>query len=336
MNTGSPSEPSTEVLNHFLAEVEKENLVDLPWPIRAMLTKVARHHNNNPAHLTEAYHAVWSGNVSPMVHYCSRLASELEEKIGDPVVPGMLYGHPSYKGAIEQLLTTGVDEICLLPLFAQYALATVGACVARVEHELKKCHSDAGLRVVSPFFNHPAYIEALATTVKQTDEHILFSYHGYPLRHLKKADPTQCHCLTASTCCSEPSLAHYTCYRFQCLMTSREIAKAADLPDGSYSTSFQSHTDNEKWMEPHTKDKLRQLPAMGGKRLAVVCPALFCDCLETLEEIEIRGKEIFRGAGGESLRMIPSLNDTPAAIDCLETLMANANSWPIELELVLQ
>ena len=329
MNIGSPDEPSTQEIKSFLAEIEKEDLIDLPWPIRALINKSSTHNTNG---LRAAYQATWSGSVSPMVRYCTQLVDKLQEKVEDPVVLGMAYGHPTYKGAIEALLAAHVREICVLPMFAQYALATVGSCVQRVKSELKHLHSDATLRVVSPFFDHDGYIEAIASSLNLSDEHVLFNYHGYPLRHLKKADHHfehhHAHCLSSPDCCATCSMSHATCYRYQCLATSREIARAAGIRQGNYSTAFQTHSDQEKWMTPSTNQVLHQLPVKGKKKLAVVCPALFCDCLETLEEIEIRGRESFLQAGGESFRTISCLNDSPAAVQCLEQLIANADQWP--------
>jgi len=184
------------------------------------------------------------------------------------------------------------------------------------------------LRVVPPFYNEPAYIDPIAEALKTVDEHILFSYHGLPVRHLRKTDPTGSHCMASADCCSEPSSAHATCYRHQCFTTTRAIAEAANLPGDRYHISFQSRLGRAQWMEPYTDKVLEQLPAKGIKRLAVVCPAFFCDCLETLEEIEIRGRETFMEAGGESFRMIPCLNDSAAALHCLETLIQRAGTWP--------
>lgn len=332
MNIGSPDEPSTQEIRNFIKEIEKEAVIDLPWPIRALMNRTS---TADVSKLKEVYQGTWSGNVSPMVRYCTRLTDKLQEKVDDPVVLGMAYGHPSYKGAIEKLLESGITEICVLPLFAQYALATFGACIERVKHELKHRHSHVSLRVVTPFYNHDEYIAAIAASINVSDEHVLFNYHGYPIRHLKKADQNfehhHRHCMTSAECCASFSMSHDTCYRFQCLRTSREVARAAGIRDGNYSTAFQTHTDTEKWITPHTECTLRELPAKGMKRLAVVCPALFCDCFETLEEIGLRGRDTFMEAGGESFRIIPSLNDSPAAIQCLASMMAQADSWPSEL-----
>ncbi len=327
MNTGSPDAPTEDALRVYLKEFLMDPFViDIPFPLRyaivhwAILPK-------RPAQSAEAYEAIWTKNGSPLIHYCRQLTDGLNAKLDAPVEMVMAYGNPSVKQGVEKLLDAGVEEIGLLPMFPHYAMATTGGCVAGVKTALK---NRAKLRVAPPFYNEPTYIQPIAESLKNVDEHILFSYHGLPLRHLKKVDPTHHHCLASADCCNTPSIAHDTCYRHQCLATTRAIAKASGLSPERYSISFQSRLGRAKWMEPYTEETLRKLPARGIKKLAVVCPAFFCDCLETLEEIEIRGQETFLEAGGESFRMIPCLNDTPAALHCLESLIADAADWPVQ------
>ena len=328
MNTGSPDVPTEEALRSYLKEFLMDPFViDLPWALRYALVHWAIL-PKRPARSAEAYQTIWTNNGSPLIHYCKQLVQELDNEFNEPVEMVMAYGSPSVSLGIGKLLDTGVDEMCLLPMFPHYAMATVGSCTAGVKGALKKRKSNVTLRVVPPFYLEPTYIQPLAESLKDVDEHILFSYHGLPERHLKKTDPTGSHCLTSSDCCEMDSPAHATCYRHQCFETTKAIVKAAGLPEERYSISFQSRLGRAKWMEPYTEETLREFPQQGIKQLAVICPAFFCDCLETLEEIEIRGREIFMDAGGEAFRMIPCLNDSPAAIQCLKTLMADSNRWP--------
>ncbi len=329
MNTGSPDAPTEDALRVYLEEFLMDPyVIDLPFPLRyaivhwAILPK-------RPAQSAEAYEAIWTRNGSPLIYYCTNLVNALKAKLNSPVEMIMAYGNPSVSDGIGKLLHAGVDEVCLLPMFPHYAMATVGSCVAGVTKELKRRKSNATLRVVPPFYNEPTYINPIADSLKSVDEHILFSYHGLPERHLKKTDPTGKHCLSTPDCCETPSPAHATCYRHQCLETTHAIVTAAGIPEDRYTIAFQSRLGRDKWMEPATDQMLADLPKQGIKQLAVVCPAFFCDCLETLEEIEIRGKETFMEAGGEAFRMIPCHNDTPAALDCLETLMNRPESWPL-------
>lgn len=332
MNTGSPDSTAVEDVRTYLGEFLMDPyVIDIPFPIRYAIVRWAIL-PKRPAQSAEAYEAIWTENGSPLIHYCRQLADQLNAKLEDPVEMVMAYGNPSVGHGVGKLLDSGVDEICLLPMFPQYAMATVGSCVAGIKGELKRRKSTAKLRVIPPFYNEPTYIEPIAESLKGVDEHILFSYHGLPVRHLKKTDPTHCHCMVSADCCEMVSPAHATCYRHQCFETTKAITKAAGIPQERFTVAFQSRLGRDKWLEPATDKMLEELPSKGIKKLAVVCPAFFCDCLETLEEIEIRGKETFIDAGGESFRMIPCLNDTPAALHCLETLAANAENWPIQLD----
>ena len=326
MNTGSPDSPAVADVRSYLGEFLMDPyVIDMPWLLRVLLVKgiILR---TRPAQSAEAYKEIWTENGSPLIHYCRQLAKGLDATLEEPVEMIMAYGSPSAQHGIEKLLSQGVDEICLLPMFPHYAMATTGGCTALVN---KKIRGRATLRVAPPFYVEPTYIQPLAASLAGGEEHILFSYHGLPERHLKKTDPTGSHCLSAPDCCEKESPAHATCYRHQCFETTKAIVAAAGIPEERYSVAFQSRLGRDKWLEPATDKMLEELPAKGIKKLAVICPAFFCDCLETLEEIEIRGREIFLDAGGESFRMIPCLNTSPPAYACLQTLMANADHWPL-------
>jgi ferrochelatase len=326
MNTGSPEAPDADALRIYLREFLMDPyVIDLPFPLRYALVNWAIL-PRRPAQSAEAYKAIWTEQGSPLIHYCRQLTERLRISSSEPVEMVMAYGNPSVPDGIGKLLDQGIDEICLLPMFPHYAMATVGSCVAGVKKALR---SRAKLRVAPPFYKEPTYILPQAVALKDVEEHILFSYHGLPERHLKKTDPTGRHCLGSENCCTTPSPAHATCYRHQCMETTKAIVDAAGIPADRYTVSFQSRLGRAKWMEPYTEEILQQLPARGIKQLAVICPAFFCDCLETLEEIEIRGRETFMDAGGDSFRMIPCLNDSSAAIQCLETLMADASRWTL-------
>lgn len=328
MNTGSPDSTSVADLRQYLKEFLMDPyVIDLPWLPRALLV-YGLILPRRPAQSAEAYKEIWTENGSPLIHYCSELTKGLSAKMDEPVELAMAYGNPSYRAAVRNLLNKGVDEICLLPMFPHYAMATVEACTAVVKREIKRQKSSATLRVVPPFYLEPTLIKPLAESLSGVDEHILFSYHGLPERHLKKTDPTGNHCLTNPDCCNTPSPAHATCYRHQCYETTKAVTALAGIPEERYTLSFQSRLGRDPWLQPYTDQTLAELPGKGIKNLAVICPAFFCDCLETLEEIEMQGRETFEKAGGQSFRMIPCLNDTPEALYCLETLMANTSNWP--------
>jgi protoporphyrin/coproporphyrin ferrochelatase len=316
MNTGSPDHPTVKDVRRFLRPfLMDKRVIDLPGPLRALLVYgiiLPR----RPARSAKAYQKIWTDNGSPLIQHVNELVTQLRERIDHPIEPVMAYGNPSVQSGIQTLLQQGAEKILLLPLFPHYADATVGSCVATV---LKS--SPIPLEVVPPFYAAPSFIQAIAQSLSGLHEHILFSYHGLPERQLRKTDPTGSHCLSKPDCCSTPSTAHPTCYRHQCLETTRLVAQAAGLSDDRYSIAFQSRLGRAKWMEPYTKQTLQSMPARGITELAVICPAFFCDCLETLEEIAMRGREIFLNAGGKSFRLIPALNSSKPAVDCLATLI---------------
>ncbi len=329
MNTGSPDSTEVADLRTYLKEFLMDPFViDLAWPLRALLV-YGLILPRRPAQSAEAYKKIWTENGSPLIHYCAELTKELNDTFEEPVELAMAYGNPSYRDAVRNLLARGVDDICLLPMFPHYAMATTAACTAVVKREIKRQKSNATLRVVPPFYLEPTLIQPLTESLNSVEEHILFSYHGLPERHLKKTDPTGSHCLSTPDCCETPSPAHTTCYRHQCLETTKAITARANLTKDRYTLSFQSRLGRDPWLQPYTDQMLAELPKKGIKNLAVICPAFFCDCLETLEEIDMQGRKTFMKAGGETFRMIPCLNNTPAAFHCLETLMANADNWPV-------
>jgi protoporphyrin/coproporphyrin ferrochelatase len=185
--------------------------------------------------------------------------------------------------------------------------------VARARSAVARLQPGFQLECVLPFYADPDYIDALhqvsAPWLRQPHDHVLFSYHGLPARHLRKADSSRCHCLIAPDCCNSASPAHATCYRAQCFATTRALAAKAGLAPARHSLSFQSRLAGEPWLEPFTDFELKRLPSVGIKRLLVICPSFVSDCLETLEEIAIAGRKTFLAAGGESLEQIPCLND---------------------------
>jgi ferrochelatase len=174
---------------------------------------------------------------------------------------------------------------------------------------------------VQPFYADADYIEALhavtAPYLAQPYDHLLFSYHSIPERHLRKADSSKAHCTLVDNCCETCSPVQATCYRAQVLATTRALVARAKIPAEKYSVSFQSRLVGEPWLRPYTDYELERLPADGKKRLLVICAAFVADCLETLEEIRQQGRDTFLAAGGESFAQIPCLNDQKPYIDFL-------------------
>ena len=215
----------------------------------------------------------------------------------------------------------GIDELLFIPLYPHHADSTVTTSIALARQWLAANGSLLRLKVLPPFYARDDYIKALVTITRpyleQPHDHVLFSYHGLPESHLKTADPTGAHCLSSPDCCAIANTAHATCYRHQILKTTECFVRHAGLGPTEYSVAFQSRLGRAKWLEPATEETLRELAGKGVKRLVVLCPAFVTDCLETLEEIGIRGREVFLEAGGESLQLVPCLNDSPAWVEVL-------------------
>jgi ferrochelatase len=326
MNLGSPD--STEVkdvskyLNQFLLD---ERVIDYPWLFRKILVSGIIVPFRAPKS-AEAYKTIWTSEGSPLLVISRQLRAALEAIVDVPVELSMRYGSPSSKEGLDRLMQRdpGLDEVIALPLYPHYAMSSYETAVedARLTHQLNKYPFK--LRFIKPFFDDPLYIDALSESmrpyVERPYDHILFSYHGLPQRHLRKSDITKQHCLKSDDCCDVSSLAHKTCYRHQVFTTTRLVTEKLGIPKEKYSISFQSRL-GKGWLEPFTDIVLEELPTKGIKNLLIACPAFVSDCLETLEEIAERGKEIFMHAGGERYEMIPCMNTQPQWVQAVKGLI---------------
>jgi ferrochelatase len=250
---------------------------------------------------------------------------ELQKCVGVPIELAMRYQNPSIPDAILKLRERGVNELFLIPLFPHYAMSSYESVVERVKKVAVKIAPQMRIKVQPPYFDSPNYIEALAASAEKYlqdgYDHLLFSFHGIPERHLRKSDPTGCHCLKAENCCEVANPAHAMCYRAQCFKTVVAFTAKAGVPAGKFSVSFQSRLGRDPWLKPYTDFELAEFPKRGVKKLLVICPAFVSDCLETIEEISIRGKESFLRAGGKEFIQIPCLNEHPFWIAALEKMI---------------
>ncbi|HZV36700.1 MAG TPA: ferrochelatase [Verrucomicrobiae bacterium] len=324
VNLGSPDSPEPHNVKKYLREFLMDGRVlDAPYPIRFGVV-----HGCilpfRPKQSAEAYEKIWLPEGSPLVVTSLRVRDTLQERVSVPVEVAMRYQNPAIENALQNLIHHG-DELLLIPLFPHYAMSSYETAVARVRELLRKMAPQIFLTVVPPYYNHPGYIGALVASAEeylaQDFDHLLFSFHGVPERHLLKSDPTKCHCLKVKNCCESPSPAHATCYRAQCFQTMKAFAAAAGIPSGKYSVAFQSRLGRDPWLQPYTDVKLKELAESGAKRLLVICPAFVSDCLETIEEIGLRGRETFLAAGGKDFQMISCLNEHPRWIQLLENLV---------------
>jgi ferrochelatase len=317
VNVGSPDSPAVKDIKRYLREfLMDERIIDLPYLLRYTLVNGIIL-NTRPPKTSKAYQKIWWNEGSPLIVITKRLTEKIQQQVSVPVVMAMRYGNPNIASGLQQLHNQGVDEVLLMPLYPQYAMATTQTIEVFAQQLVKKQFPKMKLIKFPAFFHRSEYIEALAeVTRKHLDnnpcDHLLFSYHGVPERHLRKTSPTPAHknILEGTTCCDPYSEEGKYCYRSHCFETTRLLAEKLELKENTYSQSFQSRLGNDKWITPFTADKIAQLAQQGVKKLAVITPAFVTDCVETLEEIEMAGGKTFRENGGEEFRMVPCLNDS--------------------------
>jgi ferrochelatase len=316
VNLGSPESPDPKHVKPYLDEFLMDKyVIDVPYLLRALLVRgiiingTKRHLNS-----AKAYKKIWWEEGSPLIVLSERMHKKVQAQTELPVALAMRYGNPSLLGGLQELHDKGVDEVMLFPLYPQHAMASTVTINVLAEELRKKHFPNMRLTKVPAFYNRPDYIRDLANLIKKHLEnfeydHLLFSYHGIPERHIRKTDVTKSHCKIDSKCCVTPSPAHEFCYRHQCFETTRQVVELLRIPEEKYSQTFQSRLAGDKWLEPYTDIEINKMPEKGIKKLAVVTPAFVADCLETLEEIAMEANHQFKAHGGEDFLAIPCLND---------------------------
>lgn len=305
INLGTPDEATPAAVRRYLAEfLSDRRVVEIPalaWQpiLRGIIL------NTRPRKSAHAYRQVWTERGSPLAAItraqCEALAALLE---GTAMVDhAMRYGRPSIGDRLAAMKADGCERILIAPLYPQYCAATTATAIDAAAAALSRMRWQPAIRTLPPYFDDSLYIEALRKSVDQglagldfTPQLILASFHGMPTRTLRLGDPYHC----------------------QCQKTARLLGERLDTP---VEISFQSRFGRAKWLEPSTDATLRQLPGRGIRSIAVVAPGFAADCLETLEEIAIRGREAFLGAGGEEFAYLPCLNDSDVGMQMLASLM---------------
>ncbi|MFS0828751.1 ferrochelatase [Pseudomonas phoenicis] len=315
VNLGSPASPSVGDVRRYLDQFLMDPyVVDLPWPLRRLLVSLIL--IKRPEQSAHAYGSIWWDEGSPLVVLTRRLQTAITPYWPHgPVEIAMRYGQPALPEVLARLAAQGVRQVTLAPLYPQFADSTVTTVIELARQTIDEHELPLQMRVLTPFYDDPSYIEALADSARpyldQGYDHLLLSFHGLPERHLKKLFPKGTrHDLRAAQCCVDASpQVRAVCYRGQCLATAAAVAKRLGIADGKWSVSFQSRLGRDKWIEPYTENRLDELGKAGVKKLLVMCPAFVADCIETLEEIGMRGSEQFVEAGGQELVLVPCLND---------------------------
>ena len=326
VNLGSPDSPSVPDVRRYLREFLMDGRVlDVNWFARFCIVHFAIL-PSRPKQSAHAYQSVWAPDGSPLISISRRLQAKVQAHSNLPIELAMRYQIPSIPDAIRRLAGQGADHVLVIPLFPHYAMSSYETAVERVKEVAVTVAPGMQFEVEPPYFDQPDYIAALVASAREYldrgYDHLLFSFHGLPERHLRKADPTGCHCLATADCCQTSSPAHATCYRAQCFKTVAAFVAKAGVPQEKYSVAFQSRLGRDPWLKPYTDLELPRLASQGVKKLLVMCPAFVSDCLETLEEIGIRGKETFLNAGGSECTLIPCLNENPLWVEALSGMVS--------------
>jgi ferrochelatase len=331
VNLGSPDSPSVPDVRRYLNEFLMDSrVIDVAWPVRRFVVGLIL--INRPKESGHAYELIWTKDGSPLVVTSKRVQAALQKRVNVPIELAMRYQKPSIEAAVKKLAEQGADDVLLIPLFPHYAMSSYETAVVRVREVAARLAPRMSVTVQPPYYDAPDYIAALVASatdfLKQDYDHLLFSFHGIPERHLRKSDPTGCHCLAQENCCEVASPAHSTCYRAQCFRTAAAFVAQAGVSAGKFSISFQSRLGKDPWLKPYTDFELPRLAKAGKKKMLVICPAFVADCLETIEEIRIRGKASFLAAGGREFEQIPCLNEHPRWIEVLERMVATFAARP--------
>lgn len=320
VNLGTPDAPEPKAVKHYLREfLSDPRVVEIPrliwWLILHGIILQTR-----PKKTAEKYASIWLPEGSPLRVWTEKQTKLVKGWLGEQqqetllVEMAMRYGNPSIASAIEKLKAQGCDRLLLMPLYPQYAASTTASVFDQVSQALGKTRNQPALRTIKSFHDDSGYIQALVKNVQNhwqklgQGDHLLMSFHGAPRYTLEKGDP----------------------YYYHCQITARLIAKALQLDESQYSVSFQSRFGRAKWFEPSTEDMLHRLGNKKIGKLDVICPGFVADCLETLEEIALEGKQRFISSGGTEYRYIPALNDQDAWIAAMgNKILSETQGWLI-------
>jgi ferrochelatase len=341
VNLGTPDSPSVADVRKYLKQFLMDPFViDIPFLFRWILIHgiILRF---RPRKSAKAYSTIWTQEGSPLLVNTKNFTEKFKAQFGSHFTYldfAMRYGNPSISSRLDDIkkLDFGLlDEIFVAPLYPQFADSSTGTVIKEVFDVIKEKGMISKVSFLPPFFDEPEFIQSLsskiATTLKSNSfkpDHILFSYHGLPVRHITKLDRTQSHCYKSQDCCEKWDSVRNTvphCYKAQCLVTTKKVGSELKLETNAFSSSFQSRLGQTKWIEPYTDEVLVELAQKGVKNLAVICPAFVSDCLETIEEIGDRAQHDFQKAGGEKFLLIPCLNDDPNWVNGFKQILDRAS-----------
>ncbi|MEQ9188772.1 MAG: ferrochelatase [Cryomorphaceae bacterium] len=324
INLGTPDSPKVKDVRTYLTQfLNDPRVIDIPWLLRKLLVNLIIVPFRAPKS-AKIYRDLWTDQGSPIIFYGERVKDLLQQQLGESytVELAMRYKNPSIPSVLERIRKSNPSKIITLPLFPQYASASTGSALQEVMEVVSKWWVIPELSFVSQYYDHSGYIKALIARGKQYDwndyDHVLFSFHGLPVRQVDKVyDEGAC---SEKHCESEITEENKYCYKATCFATTRSIVEGLGIPEGKYTVCFQSRLD-KNWLEPFSDKVVEEWGKKGAKKLLVFSPAFVADCLETIIEIGDEYQEIFEAHGGEKVQLVESLNDHPLWVDALEDMV---------------
>ncbi|GAB3950290.1 ferrochelatase [Spirosoma harenae] len=330
VNLGTPDSPAVPDVRKYLREFLMDSrVIDIPFVSRFFLVNGVIAPFRAPKS-AKIYKQLWQETGSPLKYYGEIVERELQKELGDDYVVklAMRYQSPSIEAGLNTFQKLGLTDIVVVPFFPQYASASTGSVYEKVMTLLKNWEVIPSIKFVNRFLEHPKFIEGFAQIARKymatyDYDHFLFSYHGLPESQIRKGDVTKTVCQFGD-CCHTFQALNQHCYRAQCFETTRLLVKALGIPEGKYTTCFQSRLGSDPWIKPYTDDIIKELPAKGINSVLAFSPAFVADCLETTIEVGVEYKEMFEQAGGKHWQLVESLNDSPLWIETLVDLVKKA------------
>lgn len=325
VNVGSPKQATVPEVRRFLSEFLNDGrVIDIPWLFRKILVNliIVPFRSGKSAKL---YKKLFASGDSPLIRYLFKLTEKVQDKLKDryAVYPAVRYGHPSVISQFKQAIKENADEIIILPLYPQYASSTTGSVSEQLFELTKKWQVVPQIRIINQFYNHPAFIKAFVSRINEYKlhqyDHIVFSYHGLPIRQIQKIHPER-DCNTCNCTNEMPSDGGW-CYKAACYATTRLLASGLEIPAGKYSIGFQSRL-SKKWLKPFTDQIITDLALHGKHKILVIAPSFVADCLETIIEIESDYRRLFLRHGGTELDMVQSLNDSDEWVRAIQEIIS--------------
>lgn len=329
INLGTPKAPSQVFVARYLTQfLNDKRVIDINPILRFILVNLIIVPFRS-LKSSKLYKHIWTKEGSPLLINSTQLKEKIQKKVGEKYIVelAMRYQTPSIKSVLEKLRKQQPEKIYVLPLYPQYASSSTGSTIEEVLNQIKGWEVIPNLNIISKFYDHPKFIEALLDEGKKYNindyDHVLFSYHGLPERQISKGSlhygSRSCN---LGDCCNSITKNNQYCYRANCFETTRQLVKGLNIPEGKYTLAFQSRLD-KKWLQPFSDKVIEELGKKGCKKVLVFSPAFVADCLETIYEIGTEYDEIFKEHGGEKMTLVNSLNSNDAWISALLQIVTN-------------